>query len=129
MRGNAGEVDAVAFSPDGKTLLTGSHDGTARFWDVESGRQLGPSLRHTDAVLAVAFHPSGQSVATGTKNGRVHQWHVPASPHEGTVAETQSWVKTQTGLELDLQGAVHPWLTGPIPVISAKRPDGAWRAR
>ena len=129
MRGNAGEVDAVAFSPDGKTLLTGGHDGTARFWDVESGRQLGPSLRHTDAVLSVAFHPDGQSVATGTKNGTVQRWHVPASPHGGTIADTQAWVKTQTGLELDLQGAVHPSLAAPIPVISAKRPDGAWRAR
>jgi WD40 repeat protein len=129
MRGNAGEVEAVAFSPDGKTLLTGGHDGTARFWDVESGRQLGPSLRHTDAVLSVAFHPDGQSVATGTKNGKVQRWHVPASPHEGTVADTQSWIKTQTGLELDLQGAVHPWLAEPTPVISAKRPEGAWRAR
>ena len=76
--GNAGEVDAVAFSPDGKTLLTGGHDGTARFWDVESGRQLGPSLRHTDAVLSVAFHPDGKSVATGTKNGKVQRWHVPS---------------------------------------------------
>jgi eukaryotic-like serine/threonine-protein kinase len=129
MRGNAGEVDAVAFSPDGKTLLTGGHDGTARFWDVASGRQLGPSLRHTDAVLAVAFHPDGQSVATGTKNGRVERWHVPASPHQRTIVETESWVNTQTGLELDLQGAVHPWLAGPIPLINAKRSDGAWRAR
>jgi len=129
MRGNAGEVDAVAFSPDGKTLLTGGHDGTARFWDVESGRQLGPSLRHTDAVLAVAFHPDGQRVATGTKNGRVQQWHVPASLHEGTISDIESWVNKQTGLELDHQGAVHPWSAGPIPVISAKRPDGAWKAR
>jgi eukaryotic-like serine/threonine-protein kinase len=129
MRGNAGEVDAVAFSPDGKTLLTGGHDGTARFWDVESGRQLGPSLRHTDAVLSVAFHPDGQSVATGTKNGKVQRWHVPNPPFDGSVAQAQAWVKTQTGLELDLHGAVHPWLAGPFPVIGTERPDGAWRAR
>jgi WD40 repeat protein len=118
MRGNAGEVGAVAFSRDGKTLLTGSHDGTARFWDVESGRQLGPALHHTDAVLSVAFHPDGLSAATGTKNGIAQRWHVPAAPRAGNVSQTQVWVKAQTGLELDLQGAVHPWSAGPLPVVS-----------
>ena len=51
VRGNAGEVTAFAFSPDGTTLVTASLDATARFWDVASGRQLGPPLHHTDAVL------------------------------------------------------------------------------
>jgi eukaryotic-like serine/threonine-protein kinase len=121
MRGNAGEVDAVAFSKDGKTLLTGSHDGTARFWDVDSGRQLGPSLRHTDAVLSVAFHPDGLSAATGTKNGIAQRWYVPAPPSQGNVAQVQAWVKKQTGLELELQGSVHPWLAGPLPVIAPEQ--------
>ena len=69
VRGNAGEVTAFAFSPDGTTLVTASLDATARFWDVASGRQLGPPLHHTDAVLSVAFHPDGQFVATGTRDG------------------------------------------------------------
>ena len=121
MRGNAGEVDAVAFSPDGKTVLTGSHDGTARFWDVESGRQLGPALHHTDAVLSVVFHPDGQSAATGTKNGVAQRWHVPDLPRTGSVSQTQAWVKAQTGLELDLQGSVHPWSAGPLHMVAPER--------
>jgi WD40 repeat protein len=121
MRGNAGEVDAAAFSRDGKTLLTGSHDGTARFWDVESGRQLGPSLRHTDAVLSVAFHPDGRSAATGTKNGIAQRWHVPAAPRRGSASQVQDWVEAQTGLELDLQGSVHPWSAGPPPVVAPEQ--------
>jgi WD40 repeat protein len=87
-------------------LLTASHDGSARFLDADSGRQLGPTLRHPDAVLCVAFHPDGQSVVTGTRDGIVQRWRVPSPPEAGGVAEVERWVKEQTGMNLDEQGAV-----------------------
>jgi WD40 repeat protein len=39
LRGHKDQVDSVAFSPDGKTLVSGSKDGTVRFWDVVSGKE------------------------------------------------------------------------------------------
>jgi WD40 repeat protein len=107
VRGNAGEVAALAFSPDGKTLLTASYDGTARFWDPESGQQLGPPLRHTGAVLCAAFHPDGRRVATGTKDGMAQLWRVPAAPEEGSVADVHRRVEEETRLKLDERGVVH----------------------
>ncbi len=106
LRQNAGEIVVLAFSPDGKMLLTASHDGTARFLDAESGTQLGPALHHRDAVLCVAYHPDGQSVVTGTRDGMVQRWSVPSSPRTDGVAEIRQWLKDQTGMELDKQGAV-----------------------
>ena len=87
-------------------LLTASDDGTARFVDAESGAQLGPALHHSDAVLCVAFDPSGKSVVTGTRNGMVQRFSVPSPPHLGSATEIRQWLKEQTDMELDDQGAV-----------------------
>jgi WD40 repeat protein len=67
----------VAFSPDGKTVLTGSTDGTARLWSASSGKELTPPLRHQGpvrAVSAVAFSPDGKAVLTGSLDGTARLW-------------------------------------------------------
>src|SRR5262249_33667810 len=59
-------VQAVAFGPDGKTVLTGSRDQTARLWDAATGQPKGLPLTHQGAVYAVAFGPDGKAVLTGS---------------------------------------------------------------
>src|SRR5260370_13396600 len=49
-----GIVWTVAFSPDGKSVLTGSSDGTAQLWNARTGESIGPSLRHGGLVHSVA---------------------------------------------------------------------------
>jgi WD40 repeat protein len=61
-------VYAVAFSPDGKKILSGSGDSTAVLRDVVTGETL-HTWHHTSPVHRVAFSPDGRQVITGSNNG------------------------------------------------------------
>jgi WD40 repeat protein/serine/threonine protein kinase/tetratricopeptide (TPR) repeat protein len=71
---HAGRVEAVAFSPDGKTVLTGDVDGPARFWDAATGQPLGLSLKRPGGFTSAAFSPDGQTILTGSRDGTALLW-------------------------------------------------------
>jgi WD40 repeat protein/serine/threonine protein kinase len=73
---HAAAVLAGAFSPDGKTVLTGSYDGSAWLWDATTGRCLAGPWRHPDPVWAVAFRPDGKAVATGSGHSVERDGHM-----------------------------------------------------
>jgi WD40 repeat protein/tRNA A-37 threonylcarbamoyl transferase component Bud32 len=69
-------ISAVAFSPDGKTLVTGSRDGTAQLWDAATFAPIGKPMAHVteDRVTACAFSPDGKILVTASTDMTARFW-------------------------------------------------------
>jgi len=69
--GHEGRITSIAISKDGKYMVSGSVDKTARLWDTRTGRNLAV-LQHKNPVLQVAIHPEAHKIVT--TDGRAHKW-------------------------------------------------------
>jgi WD40 repeat protein len=80
LTGHSETVYAIAYRPDGKQILTGSFDLSARLWDANTGKlvkSFGGATGHTNTLLTVAFAPDGQTFLTGSSDNSLRLWDVP----------------------------------------------------
>lgn len=84
--GHSWSVKSVAFSPDGRTLASGSHDHTIKIWDVQSGSEIRTLLGHSDDVFSVSFSPDRKTLASGSADQTIKLWNVES----GDVIQTLS---------------------------------------
>ena len=76
LTGHTGSINAVAFSPDSTTLVSGSSDSTIRLWSVETGEHEHTFTGHENPVWAVAFNPDGETLASGSDLSNFRFWNV-----------------------------------------------------
>jgi WD40 repeat protein len=76
MPGHTGQIFSIAFSSDGRTLASGSADGSLRLWDIGHRRQVKAMRGHAQGILQVAFGPNQKSVVTSSGDGTVRFWDV-----------------------------------------------------
>jgi eukaryotic-like serine/threonine-protein kinase len=76
--GHAERVRAVAWSPDGTRIASGSTDRTVQIWHATTGQHMFTYRGHAVALLnfveAVAWSPDGTRIASGNDDHEVHVW-------------------------------------------------------
>ncbi len=90
------QVDALAFSPDGRRLVTGSLEGDLTVWEARTGRQLDSLNGNLGQVLDLALSPDGARLATSSSDGTVRLWDLRTGEQILTLA---SGVAGEVGAE------------------------------
>ncbi len=92
LHGHYDDVNSVAFSPDGRQVVTASSDTTARVWDAATGRQAIVLEGHQGSVNSVAISPNGTHIVTASNDNTARVWDlatgrqsVVLQGHEGRV--------------------------------------------
>jgi WD40 repeat protein len=86
LAGHTDSVTAVAFSPDGTRVLTGSWDNTARLWEAVTGKAVATLAEHKGGIWAVTFSRDGSRALTGSADGTARVWDATTGKPVATLA-------------------------------------------
>jgi WD40 repeat protein/serine/threonine protein kinase/cytochrome c-type biogenesis protein CcmH/NrfG len=105
----AGWVKALAFSPDGTTLVTGDVHGFVRRWDLATRQERGELSRHLGPIMCLAFSPDGTKFLTGSMDLTARVWDAKTGKPIGLPMAHEQPV---TGAAFNLDGKIV--LTGSV---------------
>ena len=89
------DVCALAFAPDGQTLLVGTgKDKEIQLWDLGTNRNIGTLKAHKHAVCELVFSPDGTLLASGDTGGNIHLWEYPTRRHITTYKGHEGYVRS-----------------------------------
>lgn len=85
-------VRALAISPDGNFLASGSNDKTIKVWEMNAGKLIKTLIGHNGSAIAVAISPNGELLASGSGDNTIKVWHLKAGKLLFTLRGHTGWV-------------------------------------
>jgi WD40 repeat protein len=92
MKGHTEAVYSVAFTPDGKYVVSGSGDHTLKVWDSATGKEIksfGGPAGHQNLVMSVSISPDGSLIASGGTDNTAKIWDFPSSTPLRSLAKSE----------------------------------------
>jgi WD40 repeat protein len=93
LTGHLSSINALAFSPDGHTLASGSADRTVKLWKLDSTVARCSLSGHSSLINAVAFSPDGRTLASGSWDHTIKIWNLETKELIHTLCEHSGWIK------------------------------------
>jgi WD40 repeat protein len=107
---------ALAFTPDGRTLLSAGEDGTIREWDAATGQPLRVLARPPRRVYGLSVSPDGKTVASGSWDTLLRRWDLASGKevqlprgHEGTITSVRFGDDDKTVVSTAEDGTARTW--------------------
>jgi WD40 repeat protein len=133
MEGHSEGVYSVAWSPDGKTLASGSYDQTIRLWDVATGKTTATlKTRGGDHVTSVAWSPDGKMLASGSYDQTIRLWDVATGKTTATLeghtecVDFVAWSPDGKSLASVGGGAIKVWDVGTGKNVATIQGNQEW---
>jgi WD40 repeat protein len=88
-------ITALAFTPDGQSLVTGAYNGEICFWRLADWQPVRLCQGHSGPVVALTFHPDGQTLASGSRDCTIRLW-------DAATGELNQVLRESSGLVIDI---------------------------
>ncbi len=87
LKGDQDFITSIVFSPDGKTIASGSKDKTIYLWDVDTGAHKQTLEGHPDEVTRVSFSPDGNTLISVCEDMTIYYWDISTGERKKTLAD------------------------------------------